>query len=99
MTRVERSVRDRDRGGVVIGRRNAGLVRAASILGALAALCMLAPGAGAVLVHAGKGRIAGLTPVKGVPPASLHNRLVAPSSSSSLSATGNLDYHGGPVLH
>ena len=29
----------------------------------------------------------------------LHNRLVAPSSASSLSATGNLDYHGGPVLH
>src|SRR5205823_6488433 len=55
-TSGERSVRHRDPGALVIERRNAVLIRAASILGTLAALCVLAPSAGAVLVHAGNGR-------------------------------------------
>ncbi len=78
--------------------------RGAAVLGMfvaiVAAMAVLAPGAGAVLVHVGNGQVAGVTPIQGVNPASIPGSLPnAASLASPFSSNGNLDYHGGPVLH
>jgi PKD repeat protein len=78
--------------------------RGATVLGTfvavLAAIAVLAPSAGAVLVHVGNGEVAGVTPVKGVSPASIPGSVTKPGSlANPFSSNGNLDYHGGPVLH
>lgn len=88
---------------MAMSRAKAGLIRGASLLAALATLCVLAPSAGAVLVRVGKHQVAGITLARGVRPASLPNSLGKSSSSSSSLATpadtGTVSYHGGPVLH
>ncbi len=78
--------------------------RIAALLGTFAAmaavLAVMAPSAGAVLVHVGKGQVAGVTPIKGVNPASIPGSYAKHSASvSPFSSNGNLDYHGGPVVH
>lgn len=78
--------------------------RGAAVLGmfvaVVAALAVLAPSAGAVLVHVGTGRVAGVTPVQGVNPASIPGTFARRSSlANPFSSNGNLDYNGGPVLH
>jgi PKD repeat protein len=66
----------------------------------VATLAVLAPGAGAVLVHVGHGQVAGVTPIKGVNPASIPGSFAKRGlSANPFSTNGNLDYHGGPVVH
>jgi PKD repeat protein len=77
--------------------------RTAAVLGTfvavLAGLAVLAPGAGAVLVHVGNGQVAGVTPVKGVSPASIPGSYAKRRGVSPFSTTDNLNYHSGAVLH
>ncbi len=78
--------------------------RAAAIVGVVAAVMALtlvwAPGAGAVLAHVGNGHVAGVAPIRGVNPASVPGSFAARvRRTMGLSSNGNLDYHGGPVLH
>jgi PKD repeat protein len=78
--------------------------RGAAVLGmfvaVVATLAVLAPGAGAVLVHVGHGQVAGVTPISGVSPASIPGSFAKRSlSANPFSSNGNLNYHGGPVLH
>jgi PKD repeat protein len=75
----------------------------AALLVALALTGVLAPRAGAVLVHWGpKGskQAAGVLPRRGVNPASIPGSFARHSASTRTAATtGNLAYQGGPVLH
>jgi PKD repeat protein len=57
-----------------------------------------AQAADAVVVHE-HGHFAGVTPRRGVSPASLHGSLAATPFAVGFSSNGNLDYNGGPVLH
>lgn len=70
-------------------------------IAALAVVCTFASSAEAVVVHVGNGQRAGITPVRGINPASIPDTVVAgrATSSSPFSSNGNVDYHGGPVLH
>src|SRR5947208_946111 len=70
------------------------------LIAALLSLAVAAAGASdaaAVVVRGPNGHVLGITPKKGVSPASVGTTVAlrAPRTSSS----GNLDYHGGPVLH
>jgi PKD repeat protein len=71
----------------------------------LAALAMLvaagtlAAGARAEVVRLPGGRALGVLPIAGASPASLPGSEARPAGLTGLSATGDLDYHGGPVLH
>jgi PKD repeat protein len=70
------------------------------VIGVLVAVGALAPQAGAVLVHIGHGRVAGVTPVRGVNPASIPGSFAHRTRGASNAAdTGQLDYHNGAVLH
>jgi PKD domain len=51
-----------------------------------------------VIVRGPGGKLLGITPKAGVSPASAGS-LVAPNAAKRTSSNGNLDYHGGPVLH
>jgi PKD repeat protein len=66
-----------------------------------AAFAVLVQGAGAVVVHPATGGFLGVTPINGVSSASLPGSVVtsAPSGPNIFSLNGNLDYHGGPVVH
>jgi PKD repeat protein len=57
-----------------------------------------APAAHAVVVRE-HGHLAGVTPRRGVSPASLHGSLAATPFAVGFSSNGNLDYNGGPVVH
>ena len=79
--------------------------RGAAIAGVLATVMALtlvwAPSAGAVLVHVGSGQVAGVAPIRGLNPAAIPGSFAAApvSGPRPFSSNGNLDYHGGPVLH
>ena len=57
--------------------------------------------AGAVVVRGPNGHLLGITPRAGVAPAAIPGSVAARHASGSIgfSSNGNLDYHGGPVLH
>lgn len=78
-------------------RAKAGVIRGAALLAALAALCVLAPSAGAVLVRVSKHHVAGVTLAKGVRPTSVTGSLA--QGAAAPADDGTVDYHGGPVLH
>jgi PKD repeat protein len=73
----------------------------AALLVALALTGALAPRAGAVLVHIGQGRVAGVLPVRGVTAASIPGSFARHNASPSTHPpdTGALTYGNGPVLH
>lgn len=73
------------------------MIRGAVLLAALAALCALAPSAGAVLVRIGKHHLAGVTLAKGVRPTSVPGSLA--QGAAAPTDEGTVSYHGGPVLH
>jgi PKD repeat protein len=73
--------------------------RVVAAVAALSALAVFAPSAGAVLVHVSKHQVAGVAPKRGVKPASIRGSFAASGSAKRVSSNGNLDYHGGPVLH
>jgi hypothetical protein len=80
-------------------RRRAALGR---LVGATVMFCALGTTAGpahAWVVHGSNGRAYGLELRPGVAPASVNGSVAASRHYSGLSANGNLDYHGGPVLH
>lgn len=67
----------------------------------LALLCACAQVAGAVVARSPDGRFLGITPHAGVAPAAIPGSVAAQHASGSIgfSSNGNLDYHGGQVLH
>lgn len=65
----------------------------------VAAMAMLAPAASAVVIHRAAGRFFGVMPRRGVAPASIRSSLAAQLARAAASDNGNLDYHGGPVIH
>jgi PKD repeat protein len=66
---------------------------------ALLAACVLVPSASAVVVHERNGHFLGVTPRKGISPASIPGSVAAQHAATGLSSNGNLNYNGGPVLH
>jgi PKD repeat protein len=71
-----------------------------ALIGVLGALGVFAPTAGAVLVHVGHGQVAGVTPVRGVSPASIPGSFAKHrSGGSNFTPVGTLNYHGGAVMH
>jgi PKD repeat protein len=71
-----------------------------ALIGVLGALGLFAPTAGAVLVHVGHGQVAGVTPVRGVSPASIPGSFAKHrSGGSNFTPVGTLNYHGGAVMH
>jgi len=73
-------------------------------LAAALTLVLLSAGAqvaDAVVVRAPNGHVLGITPHAGVTPAAIRGSVAAQHASGSIgfSSNGNLDYHGGPVLH
>ena len=70
-----------------------------ALVGVTAALAMIAPPAGAVVVQEPNGQRAGLALVHGVDPASVPGSQVRRGVASAFAAAGNLNYNGGPVLH
>jgi PKD repeat protein len=73
--------------------------RIAALAAALAACAVVAAPAPAVIVRRAHGHFLGVTPRRGVSPASLPGSLAAARAPSGLSSAGNLNYNGGPVLH
>jgi PKD domain len=65
----------------------------------LAAVVAGAPPAAAVVVRLPGGRFAGVMPHRGVDPASIPGSIAAQTGAAIASDSGNLDYHGGPVIH
>jgi chitodextrinase len=61
---------------------------------ALAEPCALA-----VVVHLPNGQFLGITLHRGVNPASVPGSIAARNGAERFDSTGNLDYHGGPVIH
>jgi PKD repeat protein len=69
-------------------------------LAALAATAVFASRAGAVLVRFPSGQQAGVMPITRVSPPSRPGSQARPGASANPSSSnGNLDYHGGPILH
>ncbi len=71
----------------------------AAILGVVILPGVLTPGAGAVVVQVGPNQRAGVTPARGVNPGGIPGSYAKRGAASVFTADGNLDYHGGPVLH
>jgi hypothetical protein len=71
----------------------------AAAVGALVLPGVLTPGAGAVVVQVGPNQRAGVMPAWGVNPASIPGSYARRGPANIFMAGGNLDYHGGPVLH
>jgi len=62
-------------------------------------LAVIASSASAVVVHQRNGHFLGVTPRRGVSPASIPGSVAAANGASGFSSTGNLAYTGGPVIH
>jgi hypothetical protein len=72
-------------------------VAAAGLL--LGAFALLASSASAVIVREPGGRSVSFALTAGSNPASIPGSIASRSGASGASGNGNLDYHGGPVLH
>ncbi len=80
-------------------RRRLGNSRLGVLIGAVAALGVFAPSAGAVLIHVRPGQVAGIAPRANVAVSSIPGSFARRAGASAFAGGGNLDYHGGPVLH
>jgi PKD repeat protein len=75
-----------------------------ALTAALGLMAILAPGAGAVLVHVGHSRVAGVLPLRWIKPASIPGTFAHRSTASAAGTlpptdNGTLAYHSGSVLH
>jgi PKD repeat protein len=64
----------------------------------IAALAIGVPAASAVVVHTPSGQFFGILPHGGIAPTSIPGSIAA-QHGSNFSSNGNLNYHGGPVVH
>jgi PKD repeat protein len=77
-----------------------GIARVGSLAVVLAAFCVMAPAASALLVQNPDGQILGITLHASVSPASIPGSLAGKRGHpSNFSSNGNVDYNGGAVLH
>jgi PKD repeat protein len=76
-----------------------GWIRRLALAGVLVGALAAAPAALAVVVHEPNGQFLSIAPMQGVSATSIPRSVAAQRGAAALSSNGNLDYHGGPVVH